>query len=70
MSDTKPQYGEKVHATLPNTTIINNPEKNEHDLLLAREATKRSVIRTTGTVLVFAVLFTPIIITLLRAAPQ
>ncbi len=71
MSDTKPQYGERIETqpergSLPGTTIVNNPAKNEYDLRIEELATKRSLIRTAGTVMVFALLATPVIISLLN----
>lgn len=71
MSDTQPQYGERVPVSaLPGTTIINHPAKNEYDQRIEELATKRSLIRTTGTVLVFALLATPVIVSLLNYAAR
>jgi hypothetical protein len=72
MSDNPPQYGERVPGAqkLPitaDTKIVNHAATNEHDATVARENTKRSVIRTLGTVVVVAILMLPLIIGASRA---
>ncbi len=77
MSDNPPQYGERVarveedskHA-LPGTVIKNYPATNEHDVAVSKLAMRRSVIRTCGTVAVFAVLMSPFLVALMRVVPQ
>lgn len=69
-----PLYGERADITPPapetKTKIINEVPTNESDVLVARENTKRSMIRAGGTVATFGVIMLPVIIAMLRVVPQ
>lgn len=73
MSDqAPPQYGERVShpasSTPPvenHTKFVNEAPTNEHDVQVAHLMLRRSIVRATGTVLVFTVLMSPIVTALI-----